>query len=304
MNTHKQHGQQLSTLLALHSHPDIGKKVAGWLQFNDTPFFGQKKRKAKLIGELVTLNSAIIFKKINIYYNYDDSKLIIDSFLDYTRKGGIFRVIESQYPQFSKKYEENIQIYHSILADNRINEFVVLANTFNKHIGNGKVAIRMDSMFVGYISSVMTKTEVMVKGWEGAKKALTKPAPSISDALNEIIEGAPAGSDMSFLSSIANSSQQMETRWEENAEEGKFGYDVNNPIKTNGIRDAHDYLSRLKWKGEPISSKRIGTNKATGTSIVIDCYQIFSKSKQEITKLHINIYNNCTSKKAPTGFTF
>lgn len=104
----------LFTWLNNESSPENVKSIAKSIGYNDNPFFGAKKKKAKLMGELVILNTALVIIAVNQVVEENEAKLIIDSFLSKANKS-IFNVLEKHYPNFRKSYEANMSEYFTII---------------------------------------------------------------------------------------------------------------------------------------------------------------------------------------------
>lgn len=116
--TGNQCGNLLSMWLQKSSSPDIAKLVAKEIGFNDSPLFGAEKKKIKLIGELVMVNTALAIYAVNQVFDASASKAIIDPFLSISKKS-IFSVIEKKDNEFKKKYEQRMAEYFSILSKDK-----------------------------------------------------------------------------------------------------------------------------------------------------------------------------------------
>jgi len=104
----------LTTWLSKESSPDNAKNIAKNIGYNDSPLFGAKKRKTRLIGELTMLNTALVIVAINQVFNENNAKKIIDKFLIISNKS-IFSVMEKQYPDFRNTYEKRMAQYFKMI---------------------------------------------------------------------------------------------------------------------------------------------------------------------------------------------
>jgi hypothetical protein len=95
--------------------PEKAKILAKSIGYKDSPFFGAKKKKTKFIGELVLIHVALGIHAVNLVFNRDDAKSIIDPFLLFANKS-IFSAIERQDPDFFKNYEKRMAQYFAILS--------------------------------------------------------------------------------------------------------------------------------------------------------------------------------------------
>ena len=96
--TSKQCAAILTTRLAKECSPENAKILAKNIDYNDAPFFGAKKKKAKLISELVMLNAALLIVAMNQVFNQS-----------------IFSAIEKQDSSFKANYEKRMAQYFEIL---------------------------------------------------------------------------------------------------------------------------------------------------------------------------------------------
>lgn len=84
---------------------------------------------------------------------------------------------------------------------------------------------------------------------------------------------------------------------------GEYGSEVTNPVLTTSAHGSEDYLSRLRFNGQPITYQRLGSTSSDVTSGSIDIYAI-SFSGRSLGNIYICPYHKRNSKKAPKGFTF
>lgn len=82
---------------------------------------------------------------------------------------------------------------------------------------------------------------------------------------------------------------------------GGFGTEVNNPIPTICIRSSGEYLARLRYKGAPVESQRVGSTSSPVCQGGIDIYKI-SVGGRDVGTIYLSPYHKNTSKKAPAGF--
>jgi hypothetical protein len=84
---------------------------------------------------------------------------------------------------------------------------------------------------------------------------------------------------------------------------GEYGLTVTNPILTISSYGSENYLSRLRFNGQPITYKRLGSTSSDVTTGSIDIYPISCLGKP-LGNIYICPYHRRNSKKAPKGFTF
>ncbi len=130
--TKTQCGDLLAMWLEKTCAPKDAKLIAKEVGFNDTPFFGAQKKKIKLMGELVMVNTALVIFAVNQVFDATDSKSIIDSFLSVAKKS-IFSVIEKKDSDFKNRYEQRLSEYIHIFEEDR--PALGLSFTFIKNLG-------------------------------------------------------------------------------------------------------------------------------------------------------------------------
>lgn len=84
---------------------------------------------------------------------------------------------------------------------------------------------------------------------------------------------------------------------------GEFGFTVTNPVPTISAYGSNDYLSRIRFNGQPIIYKRLGSTSSEITNGGIDIYSV-SCSGKSLGDIYICPYHRRNSKKAPKGFVF
>ena len=84
---------------------------------------------------------------------------------------------------------------------------------------------------------------------------------------------------------------------------GEYGMSVDNPIPTVCVKGSEVYLSRLRFNGRPVESKRLGSTKSQVTLGNVDIYLI-SQGGSEVAKIYFCPYHRKDSKIAPKGFTY
>lgn len=82
---------------------------------------------------------------------------------------------------------------------------------------------------------------------------------------------------------------------------GEFGLVVSNPVPTISIRASNYYLSRLRYGGRAVDSKRHGSMSSDVTPGNVDAYQL-SVEGSAVGTLYICPYHKRISRLAPTGF--
>ena len=84
---------------------------------------------------------------------------------------------------------------------------------------------------------------------------------------------------------------------------GEFGLTVTNPVPTISVYGSNDYLSRIRFNGQPIIYERLGSTSSEITNGSIDIYSV-SCSGKSLGDIYICPYHRRNSKKAPKGFVF
>jgi len=113
--TGNQFGDLLATWLGEACAPENAKLVAKEVGFNDSPFFGAEKKKIKLMGEFVMVNTALAIFAVNQVFDAREAKSIIDPFLSIANKS-IFNVIEKKDSDFRRRYELRMADYFRVLS--------------------------------------------------------------------------------------------------------------------------------------------------------------------------------------------
>ncbi|SDT86880.1 hypothetical protein SAMN05216296_0060 [Pseudomonas pohangensis] len=83
---------------------------------------------------------------------------------------------------------------------------------------------------------------------------------------------------------------------------GAFGLAVSNPIPTISVRASNYYLSRLRHRGRPVESKRLGSFSTDATPGNVDGY-VLSVAGESLGTVYICPYHKRISRIAPQGFT-
>lgn len=83
---------------------------------------------------------------------------------------------------------------------------------------------------------------------------------------------------------------------------GEYGLCKTNPVPTISIQCAGRYLSRLRFRGNPVDANRLGSTSSDVTPGSIDVYKL-SVSDQDVATIFICPYHKRNSRKAPNGFT-
>ncbi len=84
---------------------------------------------------------------------------------------------------------------------------------------------------------------------------------------------------------------------------GEYGMSASNPIPTVCVKGSEVYLSRLRFNGRPVESKRLGSTKSDITEGNVDIYLI-SQNGSEVAKIYICPYHRKDSKLAPKGLSY
>jgi hypothetical protein len=112
--------------------PDKAKYIAENINYNDNPIFFAKKRKTKLVSEMVILNTAIAFFVTNQIFEQQTAKTIIDGYLSIANKS-IFEPLEKIDNNFNVKYEKHISDYFSSFTEE--NPLIGISYTFLQNLG-------------------------------------------------------------------------------------------------------------------------------------------------------------------------
>ena len=83
---------------------------------------------------------------------------------------------------------------------------------------------------------------------------------------------------------------------------GQFGLSLDNPVPTICVKGSNLYLSRLRYRGQSVESKRLGSTTSSVTLGNIDIYAI-SQNGEDIATIYICPYHRKDSKLAPEGFS-
>lgn len=76
---------------------------------------------------------------------------------------------------------------------------------------------------------------------------------------------------------------------------GEYGYAITNPIPTISVSGSEDYLSRLRFNGQPITYERLGSTHSDVTTCSIDIYSILCSGKS-LGDIYICPYHRRNSK--------
>jgi len=124
-------GTILSMWLTNGSSPEVCKQIASDIDYNDSPLFGAKKKKMRLMGELVMMNTALVIFAVNQRFEHNRAKAIIDSFLSFSRNP-IFEVLEKHDDRFKERYPQRMAEHFKLLAQEKA--IHRLTNSFMQHL--------------------------------------------------------------------------------------------------------------------------------------------------------------------------
>lgn len=125
-------GDLLAMWLQKSSSPEVAKQVAKEIGYNDSPLFGAKSKKIKLMAELATINTALAIFAVNQAFDTANSKSIIDPFLSVSRKS-IFAILEKHDSNFKQIYQARMAEYFGILSKDK--PTLDLSFSFLTHLG-------------------------------------------------------------------------------------------------------------------------------------------------------------------------
>lgn len=83
---------------------------------------------------------------------------------------------------------------------------------------------------------------------------------------------------------------------------GEFGLSLTNPIPTICVAGSTKYLAKLRYTGEEVESKRVGSTSSEVTGGNVDIYELSLRGR-EVGSVYICPYHRKDSKKTPKGFT-
>lgn len=83
---------------------------------------------------------------------------------------------------------------------------------------------------------------------------------------------------------------------------GEFGQTVTNPIPTISVAGSNKYLTKLRYGGREVASKRVGSTSSPITDGNVDIYEL-NVSGREVGAIYICPYHKRNCKIAPKGFT-
>lgn len=84
--------------------------------------------------------------------------------------------------------------------------------------------------------------------------------------------------------------------------EGRFGWDVSNPIPTNTTFGSTSYLARLRTAdGDSVEYERIGSFDSPISTMPVDGYELTDGRGNELGVLYLSPYHKRNSRKAPEG---
>ncbi len=83
---------------------------------------------------------------------------------------------------------------------------------------------------------------------------------------------------------------------------GEFGLSVSNPIPMISAKGSSSYLSKLRFRGHPISYVRSGSTSSPVTEGKLDIYKL-TVDGEDVGKIYICPYHRRNCRSAPQGFT-
>lgn len=111
-------GDLLARWLEKSSDPDVVKQLVKETGYNDSPFFGAEKKKIKIVGELLIVNTALGIFAVNQVFGHNDAKAIIDAFLAVAEKY-VFGYLEKKDAGFKQRYEQRMGQYFKVLLEEK-----------------------------------------------------------------------------------------------------------------------------------------------------------------------------------------
>jgi hypothetical protein len=135
---------------------------------------------------------------------------------------------------------------------------------------------------------------VFLPGWlrkeETLWDALNRPEGNGGSGLKEIFDA------MNSLSEDGCDTDEIP------GAEGRFGWDVSNPIPTHTTFGSTSYLGRLRTqRGETVSYERIGSFTSPASPMPVDGYEIRDPGGTDLGVIYISPYHRRNSQKAPEG---
>lgn len=104
--------------LEKNSGPDAVRQIVKETGYNDSPFFGAERQRVRVIGEVATVNTALVIFAVNQVFVLEDARVLIDTFLGGAR-GSVFQVIETKDPGFARRYEQRMAEYFQVLSEDK-----------------------------------------------------------------------------------------------------------------------------------------------------------------------------------------
>jgi hypothetical protein len=83
---------------------------------------------------------------------------------------------------------------------------------------------------------------------------------------------------------------------------GEFGHTVTNPIPTISVTGSNKYLTKLRYEGRAVESKRVGSTSSSVTAGNVDIYEL-SAGGRDVGAIYICPYHKRNCRVAPKGFT-
>jgi len=133
------------------------------------------------------------------------------------------------------------------------------------------------------------------------KKLINPPKKTILNEINDIVDSNPVMKMQKEYFFNMNKDGTTEDIIPNG--QGRFGFDVTNPIHTNNIFGSNAYLGRLRDNnGNQINYNRLGSTSASNINNPIDIYELSDSNGNMLGTIYISPYQKNISKKAPEGF--
>ena len=135
---------------------------------------------------------------------------------------------------------------------------------------------------------------VFLPGWLRKKE-------TVWDALNK--PTSQGGSGMKELFDAMNSLSEGGCDTDEiPGAEGRFGWDVSNPVPTHTTFGSTSYLARLRTEdGQEVTHERVGSFDSPASEMPVDGYELTDMQGKELGVIYMSPYHQRNSDKSPSG---
>jgi hypothetical protein len=137
---------------------------------------------------------------------------------------------------------------------------------------------------------------IFLPGWLRKKESvldlLQKPASQGGSGMKELFDA------MNSLSEDGCDTDEIP------GAEGRFGWDLSNPVPTHTTFGSTSYLARLRTEdGQEITYERIGSFDSPASEMPVDGYELRDAQGNELGVLYISPYHRRNSAASPEGLS-